>query len=114
MALPEFNLRQLLEAGVHYGHQTQRWNPRMAEFIYGDRNGIHILDLTQTLPMLDAALQVVRDTVAKGGRVLAVTALGPTLAQARARAYRGVDQIDFADGFHRRDIGWRELERSGA
>ena len=72
MALPEFNLRQLLEAGVHYGHQTQRWNPRMAEFIYGDRNGIHILDLTQTLPMLDAALQVVRDTVAKGGRILFV------------------------------------------
>ncbi len=72
MALPEFTLRQLLEAGVHYGHQTQRWNPRMGEFIYGDRNGIHILDLTQTLPMLDAALQVVRDTVAKGGRVLFV------------------------------------------
>ncbi len=72
MALPEFSLRQLLEAGVHYGHQTQRWNPRMGEYIYGDRNGIHILDLTQTLPMLDAALQVVRDTVAKGGRVLFV------------------------------------------
>lgn len=72
MALPEFNMRQLLEAGVHYGHQTQRWNPRMAEFIYGERNGIHIFDLTQTVPMLDAALQVVRDTVAKGGRVLFV------------------------------------------
>ncbi len=72
MALPDFSLRQLLEAGVHYGHQTQRWNPRMAEFIYGERNGIHILDLTQTVPMLDAALQVVRDTVAKGGRVLFV------------------------------------------
>ncbi|KRW93214.1 30S ribosomal protein S2 [Paracoccus sp. PXZ] len=72
MALPEFSMRQLLEAGVHYGHQTQRWNPRMAEFIYGERNGIHILDLTQTVPMLDAALQVVRDTVAKGGRVLFV------------------------------------------
>ena len=72
MALPEFSLRQLLEAGVHYGHQTQRWNPRMAEFIYGDRNGIHIIDLTQTVQMLDAALQVVRDTVAKGGRVLFV------------------------------------------
>ncbi|MBC9245713.1 30S ribosomal protein S2 [Paracoccus sp. 11-3] len=72
MALPEFTLRQLLEAGVHYGHQTQRWNPRMAEFIYGDRNGIHIMDLTQTVQMLDAALQVVRDTVAKGGRVLFV------------------------------------------
>ncbi|WP_108500977.1 30S ribosomal protein S2 [Paracoccus indicus] len=72
MALPEFSLRQLLEAGVHYGHQTQRWNPRMGEYIYGERNGIHIMDLTQTLPMLDAALQVVRDTVAKGGRVLFV------------------------------------------
>jgi small subunit ribosomal protein S2 len=72
MALPDFSMRQLLEAGVHYGHQTQRWNPRMAEFIYGDRNGIHILDLTQTVPMLDTALKVVRDTVAKGGRVLFV------------------------------------------
>ena len=72
MSLPEFSMRQLLEAGVHYGHQTQRWNPRMAEYIYGDRNGIHILDLTQTVPMLDAALKVVRDTVAKGGRILFV------------------------------------------
>ena len=72
MALPDFTLRQLLEAGVHFGHQTQRWNPRMAPFIYGDKNGIHIFDLTQTLPMLDAALNVVRDTVAKGGRVLFV------------------------------------------
>ena len=72
MALPEFSLRQLLEAGVHFGHQTQRWNPRMAPYIYGDRNGIHIMDLTQTVPMLDQALQVVRDTVAKGGRVLFV------------------------------------------
>ena len=72
MALPEYSMRQLLEAGVHYGHQTQRWNPRMAEFIYGERNGIHIIDLTQTVPMLDAALQVIRDTVAKGGRVLFV------------------------------------------
>ena len=72
MALPEFSMRQLLEAGVHYGHQTQRWNPRMAPYIYGDRNGIHIVDLTQTVPMIDAALKVVRDTVAKGGRVLFV------------------------------------------
>jgi len=72
MALPEFSLRQLLEAGVHFGHQTQRWNPRMGEFIYGDRNGIHIIDLTQTVPMLDAALNVVRETVAKGGRILFV------------------------------------------
>ena len=72
MALPEFTMRQLLEAGVHFGHQTQRWNPRMSPFIYGARNGIHIMDLTQTVPMLDQALQVVRDTVAKGGRILFV------------------------------------------
>ena len=72
MALPEFSMRQLLEAGVHYGHQTQRWNPKMGEYIYGDRNGIHILDLTQTVPMLDQALKVVRDTVAKNGRILFV------------------------------------------
>ena len=72
MALPEFTMRQLLEAGVHYGHQTARWNPKMGQYIYGDRNGIHILDLTQTVPMLDQALKVVRDTVAKGGRVLFV------------------------------------------
>ena len=72
MALPEFNLRQLLEAGVHFGHQTQRWNPQMKPFIYGQRNGIHIVDLTQTVPMLDAALNAVRETVAKGGRVLFV------------------------------------------
>ncbi|SDX24298.1 30S ribosomal protein S2 [Roseicitreum antarcticum] len=72
MALPDFSMRQLLEAGVHYGHQTQRWNPRMGQYIYGDRNGIHILDLTQTVPLLDAALNVVRETVAKGGRVLFV------------------------------------------
>jgi small subunit ribosomal protein S2 len=72
MALPEFGLRQLLEAGVHFGHQTARWNPRMGSYIYGSKNGIHILDLTQTLPMLDQALHVIRDTVARGGRVLFV------------------------------------------
>jgi len=72
MALPEFTLRQLLEAGVHYGHQTHRWNPRMGPYIYGAKNGIHIMDLTQTVPLLDQALVAVRDTVAKGGRVLFV------------------------------------------
>ena len=72
MALPEFSMRQLLEAGVHYGHQTARWNPKMGEYIYGDRNGIHIIDLTQTVPMLEQALKVVRDTVAKNGRILFV------------------------------------------
>ncbi|SLN60497.1 30S ribosomal protein S2 [Roseisalinus antarcticus] len=72
MALPEFTMRQLLEAGVHFGHQTQRWNPKMAPYIYGARNGIHIMDLTQTVPLLDQALQAIRDTVARGGRVLFV------------------------------------------
>ena len=72
MALPEFTMRQLLEAGVHFGHQTARWNPKMQPHIYGSRNGIHIMDLTQTVPMLDQALQVIRDTVAKGGRILFV------------------------------------------
>ena len=72
MALPEFSMRQLLEAGVHFGHQTARWNPKMSQYIYGARNGIHILDLTQSVPMLDQALQAVRDTVAKGGRILFV------------------------------------------
>ncbi|MGC3940633.1 30S ribosomal protein S2 [Roseobacter sp. EG26] len=72
MALPEFSMRQLLEAGVHFGHQTQRWNPRMGPFIYGARNGIHIMDLTQTVPMLDQALNVIRETVAKGGSILFV------------------------------------------
>ena len=72
MGLPEFTMRQLLEAGVHFGHQTQRWNPKMGQYIYGSRNGIHIMDLTQTVPMLDAALNVIRDTVARGGRILFV------------------------------------------
>ena len=72
MALPEFTMRQLLEAGVHFGHQTARWNPKMQNYIYGSRNGIHIMDLTQTVPALDQALNVIRDTVARGGRVLFV------------------------------------------
>jgi small subunit ribosomal protein S2 len=72
MALPEFTMRQLLEAGVHFGHQSHRWNPKMAEFIFGARNNIHIIDLAQTVPMLHRALQAVSDTVAKGGRILFV------------------------------------------
>lgn len=72
MALPEFTMRQLLEAGVHFGHQTHRWNPKMGDFIFGDRNGIHIIDLTQTVPLLHQALLEVRNVVAGGGRVLFV------------------------------------------
>jgi small subunit ribosomal protein S2 len=65
-------MRQLLEAGVHFGHQTHRWNPKMKSFIYGSRNGIHIVDLAQTVPLLHQALVAVTETVAKGGRVLFV------------------------------------------
>ena len=72
MALPDFSMRQLLEAGVHFGHQTHRWNPKMKPYIFGDRNNVHIIDLSQTVPMLSQALQIVSDTVAEGGRVLFV------------------------------------------
>lgn len=70
--MPTFTMRQLLEAGVHYGHQTRRWDPKMGPYLYGSRSGIHIIDLQQTVPMLYQALQVVRDVVAAGGRVLFV------------------------------------------
>ena len=72
MALPEFTMRQLLEAGVHFGHQAHRWNPKMGQYIFGTRNNIHIIDLAQSVPMLHRALQAVSDTVAKGGRILFV------------------------------------------
>src|SRR6266436_6426283 len=72
MALPDFSMRQLLEAGVHFGHQSHRWNPKMADYIFGARNNIHIIDLAQTVPLLHRALQAVSDTVAKGGRILFV------------------------------------------
>ncbi|MBL8660312.1 MAG: 30S ribosomal protein S2 [Rhodospirillales bacterium] len=72
MALPTFTMRQLLEAGVHFGHSTRRWNPRMEPYLFGVRNGIHIIDLEQTAPMLYQALNAVRDVVANGGRVLFV------------------------------------------
>ncbi len=72
MALPDYSMRGLLEAGAHFGHQSHRWNPKMAPFIFGTRNNIHIIDLAQTVPMLHKALQAVSDTVARGGRVLFV------------------------------------------
>jgi small subunit ribosomal protein S2 len=72
MAVPDFTLRQLLEAGVHFGHHTRRWNPKMGPFIFGIRNQVHILDLQQTVPLLDRALRAVRDVTAAGGRVLFV------------------------------------------
>ena len=72
MSVPDFSMRQLLESGAHFGHQSHRWNPKMAPYIYGARNSIHIIDLAQTVPLLHRALQTVSDTVAKGGRVLFV------------------------------------------
>ena len=70
--MPEFTMRQLLEAGVHFGHRTRRWNPKMESYIFGVRNGIHIIDLRQTVPLLHAALGTVREVTAQGGRVLFV------------------------------------------
>ncbi len=72
MSLPAFNMRELIEAGVHFGHKTKRWNPRMAPFIFGTRNDIHIIDLGKTVPLLHQALTAVRDVVAQNGRILFV------------------------------------------
>jgi len=72
MALPDFSMRQLLEAGVHFGHHTRRWNPKMSPYIYGVRNGIHIIDLEQSVPLLRQGLEAIREIVAGGGRVLFV------------------------------------------
>jgi small subunit ribosomal protein S2 len=72
MALPEFTMRGLLESGAHFGHQSHRWNPKMAPFIFGARNNIHIIDLAQTVPLLHQALKAISDTVSRGGRVLFV------------------------------------------
>ena len=88
MALPEFSMRQLLEAGVHFGHQTHAWNPKMAPYIFGARSNIHILDLSQTVPLLHQALKETRDVAAKGGRVLFVgtkRAASEPVAQAAKR-----------------------------
>src|SRR5690349_18081209 len=72
MALPDYSMRQLLEAGVHFGHHTRRWNPKMAPYIFGVRNGIHIIDLEQSVPRLRQGLEAIREVVAGGGRVLFV------------------------------------------
>jgi len=72
MALPDYTMRSLLEAGAHFGHQSHRWNPKMGQYIFGTRNNIHIIDLAQTVPLFHRALQAVSDTVSRGGRVLFV------------------------------------------
>jgi len=72
LSLPEFSMKELLEAGVHFGHQTHRWNPKMKDFIYGEHNNIHIIDLSQTMGMLKNALGAVREVTQSGGRILFV------------------------------------------
>ena len=72
MSLPTFTMRQLIESGVHFGHNTRRWNPKMGKYIFGVRDGVHIIDLQQTVPMLFEAMQVARDVAAKGGKILFV------------------------------------------
>jgi small subunit ribosomal protein S2 len=91
MPLPSFNMRQLLEAGVHFGHHTRRWNPKMERFIFGSRNNIHILDLQQTVPMLYQALEIASQTAARGGRVLFV-GTKPAAAETVAEAARSCGQ----------------------
>jgi len=86
MALPDFSMRQLLEAGVHFGHQTHRWNPKMAPYIFGARNNVHIIDLSQTVPLLHQALKVISDSVAGGGRVLFVGTKRQASETANARS----------------------------
>src|SRR5579871_3727519 len=72
MALPAFSMRQLIEAGCHFGHNTRRWNPRMKQYLFGVRDGVHIIDLQQSVPLLQRAMQAVHDVTAAGGRVLFV------------------------------------------
>src|ERR1700748_288162 len=93
MALPDYSMRQLLEAGAHFGHQTHRWNPKMEKFIFGSRSNIHIIDLSQTMPLLHQALVKVREVAASGGRVLFVgtkrqaSEPGATAAKRSAKSY---------------------------
>ena len=72
MAMPNYTMKELLEAGIHFGHQLNRWNPKMEPYLFGERNGIHIIDLQQTYPLINSALKVIRDIAAGGGRVLFV------------------------------------------
>ena len=76
MTIPTFTMRQLLEAGIHFGHHTRRWNPKMEEFIFGERNKIHIIDLEKTVPMLYAALEIIHEIAKKGGKILFVGTKG--------------------------------------
>ena len=92
MSVPSFTMRQLLEAGVHFGHHTRRWNPKMKPFIFGDRNSIHILNLQQTVPMLYEALEAVSKVAANGGRVLFV-GTKPSASEVVAEAAKSCGQF---------------------
>src|SRR4051812_48572161 len=112
MALPDFTMRQLLEAGVHFGHQKHRWNPKMAPFIYGVRNNIHIMDLAQTVPMLYRALAAVSDTVAQGGRVLFVGTKRQAAEPITAAAKRSAQYYVNARWLGGMLTNWKTISRS--
>jgi small subunit ribosomal protein S2 len=112
MALPDFTMRQLLEAGVHFGHQKHRWNPKMAPFIYGVRNNIHIMDLAQTVPMLHRALAAVSDTVAQGGRVLFVGTKRQAAEPITAAAKRSAQYYVNARWLGGMLTNWKTISRS--
>lgn len=112
MALPDFTMRQLLEAGVHFGHQKHRWNPKMAPFIFGVRNNIHILDLAQTVPMFYRALEAVSDTVAAGGRVLFVGTKRQAAEPITAAAKRSAQYYVNARWLGGMLTNWKTVSRS--
>jgi small subunit ribosomal protein S2 len=112
MALPEYSMRQLLEAGVHFGHQKHRWNPKMAQYIYGVRNNIHIMDLAQTVPMLHRALEVVSDAVAGGGRVLFVGTKRQASEPLTAAAKRSAQYYVNARWLGGMLTNWKTISRS--
>ena len=112
MALPDFSMRQLLEAGVHFGHQKHRWNPKMAPYIYGTRNNIHIIDLAQTVPLLHRALEAVSATVAQGGRVLFVGTKRQAAEPITAAAKRSAQYYINARWLGGMLTNWKTISRS--
>ena len=112
MALPDYSMRQLLEAGVHFGHQKHRWNPKMAQYIYGVRNNIHIMDLAQTVPMLHRALEAVSDAVAGGGRVLFVGTKRQAAEPLTAAAKRSAQYYVNARWLGGMLTNWKTISRS--
>ncbi len=112
MALPDFTMRQLLEAGVHFGHQKHRWNPKMAPYIYGVRNNIHIIDLAQTVPLLHRALQAVSDAVGQGGRVLFVGTKRQAAEPITAAAKRSAQYYVNARWLGGMLTNWKTISRS--